>query len=203
MDLRFTAEQERFRAEARSWLEAHAPAASNGTGPLPSLDTAEGFEAHRAWERTMYDDRWSVVSWPEEYGGRGVGLLEWLIFEEEYYRAEAPTRVGQNGIFLLAPTLFEFGTPEQKARYLPAMASGEEIWCQGWSEPDAGSDLAAIRSRADGAGGEARLGPQRAEDVVLARAPSPTGSSACSAPTPRPSGTGASPTSWCPWTAPG
>jgi alkylation response protein AidB-like acyl-CoA dehydrogenase len=148
MDLRFTPDQERFRAEVRSWLEANVPSASRGTGPLPSLDTAAGFEAHRAWERTMYDARWSVVSWPEEYGGRGAGLLEWLIFEEEYYRAAAPTRVGQNGIFLLAPTLFEFGTPEQKARYLPAMASGEEIWCQGWSEPDAGSDLAAIRSRA-------------------------------------------------------
>jgi alkylation response protein AidB-like acyl-CoA dehydrogenase len=148
MDLRFTAEQDRFRAEARSWLEAHAPAAARGTGPLPSLDTAEGFEAHRAWEKTMYEARWSVVAWPEEYGGRGVGLLEWLIFEEEYYRAGAPTRVGQNGIFLLAPTLFEFGTAQQKTRYLPAMASGAEIWCQGWSEPDAGSDLAAIRSRA-------------------------------------------------------
>ena len=74
MDLRFTPEQERFRAEVRSWLEANAPSAANGTGPLPSLDTADGFEAHRAWERTMYDARWSVVSWPEEYGGRGVGL---------------------------------------------------------------------------------------------------------------------------------
>ncbi|HTZ08149.1 MAG TPA: acyl-CoA dehydrogenase family protein [Acidimicrobiales bacterium] len=150
MDLRFTPEQERFRAEARAWLEANAP----GPGPgrpapaLPSLDTRDGFEAHRAWERTMSEARWSVVSWPEEYGGRGAGLLEWLIFEEEYYRLQAPTRVGQNGIFLLAPTLFEFGTPEQKARYLPPMASGREIWCQGWSEPDAGSDLAAIRSRA-------------------------------------------------------
>jgi len=149
MDLRFTSEQERFRAEVRSWLEANVPSPSRGTGPLPSLDTAAGFEAHREWERTMFDARWSVVSWPEEYGGRGAGLFEWLIFEEEYYRAGAPTRVGQNGIFLLAPTLFEFGSPEQKARYLPAMASGEEIWCQGWSEPDAGSDLAAIRSRAE------------------------------------------------------
>ncbi len=154
MDLRFTPEQEEFRAEVRAWLDVHAPRAARGTGPLPSLDTAAGFEAHRAWERVMHDARWSVVSWPEEYGGRGVGLLEWLIFEEEYYRAAAPTRVGQNGIFLLAPTLFEFGTPEQKARYLPAMASGEEIWCQGWSEPDAGSDLAAIRSRATRAGGD-------------------------------------------------
>ncbi len=148
MDLRFTPEQDRFRAEARGWLEANAPSASKGTGPLPSLDTAAGFEAHRAWERTMFEAGWSVVSWPVEYGGRGAGLWEWLIFEEEYYRAGAPTRVGQNGIFLLAPTLFEFGTAEQRARYLLPMASGEEVWCQGWSEPDAGSDLAAIRSRA-------------------------------------------------------
>jgi alkylation response protein AidB-like acyl-CoA dehydrogenase len=148
MDLRFTPQQERFRAEARSWLEANVPSRPGGPGALASLDTAAGFEAHRAWERTMFDARWSVVSWPEEYGGRGAGIVEWLVFEEEYYRVQAPTRVGQNGIFLLAPTLFEFGTPEQKARYLPPMASGEEIWCQGWSEPDAGSDLAAIRSRA-------------------------------------------------------
>ncbi len=149
MDLRFTDAQDAFRAEARAWLEAHVPSSANGGGPLPSLDTADGFEAHRAWEKTMYDARWSVVSWPEEYGGRGVGLMEWLIFEEEYYRAGAPTRVSQNGIFLLAPTLFEFGTPAQQARFLPSMASAETIWCQGWSEPDAGSDLASIRSRAE------------------------------------------------------
>ncbi|HXQ76483.1 MAG TPA: acyl-CoA dehydrogenase family protein [Acidimicrobiales bacterium] len=149
MDLRFTERQEEFRLEARAWLEANVPTAANGRGPLPSLDTAAGFEAHRAWEKAMSDARWSVVSWPEEFGGRGVGLMEWLIFEEEYYRAGAPTRVSQNGIFLLAPTLFEFGTAEQQARFLPAMASGETIWCQGWSEPDAGSDLAGIRSRAE------------------------------------------------------
>jgi alkylation response protein AidB-like acyl-CoA dehydrogenase len=144
MDLRFTRAQEEFRHEARSWLADHAPAPRS----LPSLDTAEGFEAHRAWEQTMFEDRWSVVSWPEEFGGRGVGVVEWLVFEEEYWRAEAPLRVSQNGVFLLAPTLFEFGTPEQQQRFLPAMASGREIWCQGWSEPDAGSDLAGIRSRA-------------------------------------------------------
>ena len=148
MDLRFSAEQEAFRAEARAWLEANVPSSATGTGALPSLDTADGFEAHRQWERTMFDARWSVVSWPAAFGGRDAGLVEWLIFEEEYYRASGPTRVGQNGIFLLAPTLFEFGTPEQQARYLPPMASGEEIWCQGWSEPDAGSDLAGLRSRA-------------------------------------------------------
>jgi len=144
MDLRFTRAQEEFRLEARSWLADHVPAPRS----LPSLDTAEGFEAHRAWEQTMFEDRWSVVSWPEEFGGRGVGIVEWLVFEEEYWRAEAPLRVSQNGVFLLAPTLFEFGTAEQQQRFLPAMASGREIWCQGWSEPDAGSDLAAIRSRA-------------------------------------------------------
>jgi alkylation response protein AidB-like acyl-CoA dehydrogenase len=143
MDLTFDAEQEDFRAEARGWLAAHVPG-----DPLPSLDTPDGFEAHRAWEQTMFEDRWSVVSWPVAYGGRDLGIFEWLVFEEEYYRARAPTRVSQNGIFLLGPTMLEYGTDAQKARFLPAMASGVEIWCQGWSEPDAGSDLAAIRSRA-------------------------------------------------------
>jgi alkylation response protein AidB-like acyl-CoA dehydrogenase len=143
MDLSYNDGDEAFRAEARAWLAAHVPAE-----PLPSMDTAAGFEAHREWEQTMAADRWSVVSWPREYGGRDCGVLQWLIFEEEYWQAGAPGRVSQNGIFLLAPTMFEFGTDEQKARYLPPMASGDEIWCQGWSEPNAGSDLAGIRSRA-------------------------------------------------------
>ncbi len=150
MDLNYTAAQEAFRAEARAWLADNTPAPRS----LPSLDTGEGFEAHRRWEQTMYADRWSVVSWPQAYGGRDVGIIEWLIFEEEYWRAEAPLRVSQNGVFLLAPTLFEFGTQAQKERFLPAMASGREIWCQGWSEPDAGSDLAGIRSRAGRAPGD-------------------------------------------------
>jgi alkylation response protein AidB-like acyl-CoA dehydrogenase len=150
MDLRFTDDQEAFRSEARSWLEANAPPPRS----LPSLDTAEGFEAHRAWEQRMYDDRWSVVNWPEEFGGRGVGIVEWLIFEEEYWRVQAPLRVSQNGVFLLAPTLFEFGTDEQKRRFLPPMASGAQIWCLGWSEPDAGRDRAGIRSRAERAPGD-------------------------------------------------
>lgn len=143
MDLSYTAEQEAFRREVRTWLEARVP-----KKPLDSFDTAEGFEQHREWERTLNEGRFSAVNWPVEYGGRGVNLLEWLIFEEEYYRAGAPGRVNQNGIFLLGPTLMEFGTPEQKARYLPRMASGEEIWAQGWSEPNAGSDMAAIRASA-------------------------------------------------------
>ena len=151
MDLNFTAVEEAFRAEARAWLEANVP-----TEPLPSGDTRDGFAAHLEWERMLFAARWSVVSWPAAYGGRDASLWEWLIFEEEYYRAGGPQRVTQNGIFLLAPTVFEFGTQEQQDRILPRMAAAEDLWCQGWSEPDAGSDLAGIKSRAerdDAAGG--------------------------------------------------
>ncbi|MEW6645264.1 MAG: acyl-CoA dehydrogenase family protein [Pseudomonadota bacterium] len=144
MDLTYTPEQNRFRHEVRSWMEAQVP-----SRPLPSFDASrEGFEAHRAWERTLNEGRWGMVTWPESYGGRGLDLIQWLIFEEEYYRAGAPLRVNQNGIFLLGPTLMEYGTPEQKARFLTAMASGDEIWAQAWSEPQAGSDLAAVKSSA-------------------------------------------------------
>jgi alkylation response protein AidB-like acyl-CoA dehydrogenase len=144
MDLTFTEEQNAFREEVRSWLAAHVPAQ-----PLKSFDTEEGFQQHRDWESTLNEGRWGMVTWPEDLGGRGCDLIEWLIFEEEYYQAAAPKRVNQNGIFLLGPTLMEYGTEEQKARILPKMATGEEVWAQGWSEPNAGSDMAAIRSRAD------------------------------------------------------
>jgi alkylation response protein AidB-like acyl-CoA dehydrogenase len=128
---------------------------------LPSGDTREGFALHLEWERKLFDARYAVVSWPEEYGGRDASLWEWLIFEEEYYRAGAPQRVTQNGIFLLAPTIFEFGTDEQKARILRAMASGDQTWCQGWSEPNAGSDLAGIQSRATKVDGGWKLNGQK------------------------------------------
>ena len=134
---------EAFRAEVRDWLAAHVPAE-----PLPSLDTAEGFERHREWERELAAARLSVVSWPAAYGGRDATVAEWLVFEEEYYAADAPARVGQNGLSLLAPTLFAHGAAGQRDRILPRMATAEEVWAQAWSEPEAGSDLAAIRSRA-------------------------------------------------------
>jgi len=143
MDLVYTPDQKAFRAEVRAWLAAHVPKV-----PLASFDTAEGFAAHREWERTLASGNWGMVTWPESYGGRGCDLIQWLIFEEEYYRAGAPARVNQNGVFLLGPTLMEYGSEAQKARFLPAMASGEEIWAQGWSEPNAGSDMAAIRCQA-------------------------------------------------------
>ncbi|MFD5076665.1 acyl-CoA dehydrogenase family protein [Streptomyces sp. NPDC058371] len=143
MDLTHSPADEAFRAEARTWLADHVPSV-----PLPSLETAEGFAAHRRWEAELAADRWSVVSWPAEYGGRDADIVRWLVFEEEYYAAGAPGRVGQNGISLLAPTLFDHGTREQRARILPPMASGEVVWAQAWSEPEAGSDLASLTSRA-------------------------------------------------------
>ncbi|MFW5417630.1 acyl-CoA dehydrogenase family protein [Nocardiopsis sp. CNT-189] len=143
MDLDFTEAEQAFRAEVRAWLREHVPAE-----PLPSLETREGFAAHREWERELHSARLSAVSWPEEYGGRGAAPLEWLVFEEEYHAAGGPGRVNQGGINLLAPALFTHGTAEQRARVLPPMAAGAEIWAQAWSEPGAGSDLAGIRSTA-------------------------------------------------------
>jgi alkylation response protein AidB-like acyl-CoA dehydrogenase len=143
MDLEFDAETLAFRDEVRAFLGDNVP-----NPPLPSMDTAEGFEAHRQWEHTLADARLSVVAWPHELGGRDASLLQWVVFEEEYYAARAPLRVSQNGIFLLAPTLFAHGTPEQLQRILPPMARADEIWAQAWSEPEAGSDLAGLRSRA-------------------------------------------------------
>ena len=128
MDLNETSDESAFRAEARAWLEANVP-----SSPLPSFDTEDGFALHRVWEKKLYEGRWSAVSWPVEYGGRGADYIKWLIFEEEYYRAGAPGRVNQNGIFLLGPTIMEVGTDEQKAKFLPSMASSEIVWGQAWS----------------------------------------------------------------------
>ena len=143
MDLTESASEQAFRAGAREWLTANVPRG------LPSGDTREGFALHLEWERLLFASRWAVVSWPERYGGRDASVWEWLAFEEEYYRAGGPQRVTQNGIFLLAPTLFAFGTQEQQDALLPRMASAQDLWCQGWSEPGAGSDLASLTSRAD------------------------------------------------------
>ena len=141
MNLDLDADTIAFRDEVRDWLATHVRG-------LPSVDTASGFERHREWERELADARLSVVSWPERYGGRDRSLLDWLVFEEEYHAAGAPVRVGQNGLFLLAPTLFAHGTDEQRDRLLPRMARADDVWAQAWSEPEAGSDLAAIRAAA-------------------------------------------------------
>lgn len=143
MQLSYTPRQDAFRAEVRDWLAAHVP-----PEPLVTLECRSGYDQHVEWERQLAKGNWGMVTWPAEYGGRGLDLIEWLIFEEEYWAAGAPLRANQNGIFLLGPTIMEFGTSEQKARFLPAMARGETIWAQAWSEPGAGSDMAAIKATA-------------------------------------------------------
>lgn len=143
MYLDYTPKQQAFRAEVRAWMQANVPAE-----PLVTLECREGYDEHVAWERTLASGNWGMVTWPEAYGGRGLDLIEWLIFEEEYFRANGPNRANQNGIFLLGPTIMEYGTEEQKQRFLTPMAKGETMWAQAWSEPGAGSDMAAISSRA-------------------------------------------------------
>lgn len=143
MDLELSPRYVEFRDECRAWLRDNRPAE-----PLASMDSAAGFEEHRLWERTLFEARWSVPAWPAAYGGRDCDLIEWLIYEEEYWLSGVPGRVSANGVSLLAPTIFNFGTQAQQDYFLPRMASGEQIWAQGWSEPEAGSDLAGIKTTA-------------------------------------------------------
>ncbi len=142
MDLELSQRQVEFRDEIRTWLTEHHP------GRIASMDTPDGFEAHREWEKVLFDAGWSVPAWPVAYGGRDCDLIEWLIYEEEYWLSGVPGRVSANGVSLLAPTIFNFGSRQQQDHFLPKMASGEHIWAQGWSEPEAGSDLAGIKTKA-------------------------------------------------------
>jgi hypothetical protein len=143
MDLDFDNETRVLQREVREFLATH-----RASFPTKSYDTADGFEQHRRWDKVLFDAGLSVITWPRKYGGRDASQLQWVIFEEEYFRAGAPGRASANGIAMLAPTLFLHGTEEQLDRILPKMASGEEIWAQAWSEPESGSDLASLRSRA-------------------------------------------------------
>lgn len=144
------------REQVRAWLAANVP-----TEPFPPMDTPAGAERYREWERCLARGRWSVVHWPERFGGRGYGPVDWLLFEEEYYASGAPSRINHNGIMLLGATLLEYGTAEQQERHLPAMAAGETIWAQAWSEPEAGSDLGGVRCRAERVPGGYRLYGQK------------------------------------------
>ena len=145
MDLAPTEHQRAFRAELRSWLEQHAD--WDGRAPRHD-DLAEEFAFLRDWQRTLASGRWVGVTWPEEYGGRGLGPVEHAIAQEEFARAGAPELVGRIGVNLAGPTLLAHGTPEQKARWLPHILDASVIVCQLFSEPDAGSDLASVKTRA-------------------------------------------------------
>jgi alkylation response protein AidB-like acyl-CoA dehydrogenase len=141
MDLTFTEDQLAFRDELRDWL------ANNPPGPEPEGEDA-GHEWRRDWQRKLNDGGWAGVHWPKEYGGRGAQLMETAIFFEELGRAKAPLPANVLGLLLAGPTIMIWGSDEQKERYLAPILSADEIWCQGFSEPDAGSDLAALKTRA-------------------------------------------------------
>ena len=147
--MQLSREDEQFRDRLRRWL------AENLTGRFAALRGAGGpgreYEAHDerlAWNRHLAAAGWTCLGWPAEYGGRGATLAQQVIFHEEYARSGAPSRVGYLGEELLGPTLIAFGTPEQQRRFLPAIRAVDELWCQGYSEPGAGSDLAAVATTA-------------------------------------------------------
>jgi alkylation response protein AidB-like acyl-CoA dehydrogenase len=149
MDLRDRPEDEAFRREIRSWLAEHVVgefAALGGRGG--SGDETFGFETRRQWEKVLAADGWVGIGWPVHHGGRGLPITQQVIFNEEYVRAGAPGRVSILGEGLLGPTVIQYGTPEQQARFLPPILAGTELWCQGYSEPNAGSDLANVQTKA-------------------------------------------------------
>ncbi len=143
MDLTFSPKQTAFRDELRAWLAENPPEAK----PENAGEQAE-FEWRRDWQRRLYDAGWAAPSWPTEYGGRGVTPIESAIYFEEIGRARVPFSANTLGLLLGGPTLMVWGTDEQKERYLPPILSAEEVWCQGFSEPEAGSDLASLKTRA-------------------------------------------------------
>ena len=147
MDFKYSEEDEKFRHEFRSWLEQNLPRDWRGDSELDADDKTE-FERRREWHRKLNDAGWMCIHWPKEYGGRGATLLQQLIYNQELDRAKAPPVVNFQGIARVGPTLMQWGTPEQKKRYIPRIPSAEEIWCQGLSEPNHGSDLAAVETRA-------------------------------------------------------
>jgi len=150
MDARFTDEDEVFRQQVADWMNEHLRGefevirGRGGPGDEHAL-----FEERHAWEKLLGKAGWIGLGWPESVGGRGCTLTQQMIFYEEYARAGGPGRVGHIGEGLLGPTVLHFGTDEQKQRFIPKILSGEEVWCQGYSEPGAGSDLAAVQTRAE------------------------------------------------------
>lgn len=142
MDLTFSEEEIEFRDELREWLEANTP------GEEPRGDQDAAFDFRKEWQRRLFDGGWAAVHWPREFGGRDASLMQSAIFFEEMGRANAPLPANGLGLILAGPTIIAWGTEEQKERFLLPILSAEEIWCQGFSEPEAGSDLAAVKTRA-------------------------------------------------------
>jgi len=147
MNLNPAPDEERFRDELRTWLTANAPAA-RAAKAASEEDNRDQIRHLREWQRKVYDGGWAGLSWPKEYGGRGASVIEQAIFNEELARCGAPPMINVIGLAMAGPTIIALGTEEQKKRYLPPILSGEEIWCQGFSEPNAGSDVASLGTKA-------------------------------------------------------
>lgn len=147
MDFNFTPEQEQFRTELRAWLAAHVPPRT-GLRHLQPQASAEDLAFLKHWQRQVHDGGWTGISWPKEYGGRGASLVERMIFDQEMAAASAPALLNVLGLEIVGPTIITHGTEEQKRAYLSHILSGDHIWSQGYSEPNSGSDLASLRTRA-------------------------------------------------------
>ncbi len=148
MDFTYPAEAEAFRKEFRAWLEEHLDDDLRELGQHPVGDDPHRIERIQAWNRTLADARYAAIAWPPEYGGRGASLMEQVVYAEEMHRAGAPGTVNIIGLSNIAPAIMHHGTEDQKRVLLPRMLRGDDIWCQGFSEPDAGSDLASLRTTA-------------------------------------------------------
>jgi alkylation response protein AidB-like acyl-CoA dehydrogenase len=147
MDFNFSPEDETFRAEFRAWLDVNAPKHQPASDVMADADQTE-WKRRVAWFKKLAAGGWTCINWPKEYGGRGAGILQNLVYNQELARAGAALPPVGMGPGLLGPTLIHWGTEEQKKRYLPKIVAGDEIWCQGYSEPSSGSDLASLQTRA-------------------------------------------------------
>ena len=148
MDLSLTPAHEALRRRLRTWLAANLPRSRRDDRSV-EYGEPERIPAAKAWQRKLYEAGFVAMRWPREYGGQGADVLEQTIVDDELVRAGAPGLIGLLGVEMLGPTLIEWGTPEQKRRFLPPVPTADEIWCQGYSEPDSGSDLASLRTRAE------------------------------------------------------
>jgi alkylation response protein AidB-like acyl-CoA dehydrogenase len=153
MDLSFTPEQDAFRRRARTWIKANLPVRERDAPP-PEQGDPKRIQAMKDWQRKLYDAGYVAMGWPKAYGGHGADVVQQSIVNEELVLARAPGLIGMMGIQMVGPTLMKFGTEEQKRRHLPKILTAEEIWCQGYSEPGSGSDLASLKTRAELVGDE-------------------------------------------------
>ena len=170
MDFRDTPSEAAFRDEVRTWLAEHLTDELAAIGGRGGPADESNWDLRVEWEKLLGKDRWLGLAWPERYGGRDAGITEQVIFNEEYARANAPARLSFFGEGLFAPTLLAYGTEEQKRRYLPTIQAVEELWCQGYSEPNAGSDLANVQTRAERDGDQWVVNGQKVWTTLAHRA---------------------------------